>query len=240
MSFTHLIRRLIPLPLRQDIRQFLRNSADRWHGIHFGQTLGDISCAHPIRLEQRIMPSPLYENKLTNIRRAIALLDHNLIAPGEQWSFWHRIRCPDAKNGFVIGRNLVNGQLTEQTGGGLCQISSLAYHLALLAGLTITERHAHSIDIYTEEQRFTPLGSDATVVWGFKDLRLHNPHPFAIAMRFAVVDGALHGEIHTQQALLPRRVEFTRETLPNTHIKVHTQVDGACQTSTVYIPLRAY
>jgi len=239
MSFTHIIRRLIPLPLRQDIRQFLRNRADQWHGLHFGRGFGEIACAKPIRLEQRIMPSPLYENKLTNIRRAIALLNHNLIAPDEYWSFWHRIRCPDAKNGFVSGRNLVNGQLTEQTGGGLCQISSMIYHLALLAGLTVTERHAHSMDIYTEAQRFTPLGSDATVVWGFKDLRLRNPHPFAVAMRFAIVDGALHGEIHALQTLLPRRVEFVREALPNTHIKVHTQVDGVCRASTVYIPLKA-
>jgi vancomycin resistance protein VanW len=56
----------------------------------------------------------------------------------------------------------------------LCQLSGMLYIALLKAGLEITERHHHSIDIYTEESRYTPLGSDATVVYGYKDLRFKN------------------------------------------------------------------
>jgi len=56
-------------------------------------------------------------------------------------------------------------------GGGLCQLSGIIYHAVLEAGLEILERHPHSLDIYTATTRYTPLGSDAAVVYGHKDLR---------------------------------------------------------------------
>ncbi|HTP30232.1 MAG TPA: VanW family protein, partial [Anaeromyxobacteraceae bacterium] len=36
------------------------------------------------------------------------------------------------------------------------------------------ERHSHSIDLYTDSTRFAPLGADATVAYGRKDLRFEN------------------------------------------------------------------
>ncbi len=73
-----------------------------------------------------------------------------------------------------MSRNLVNGKIQFTYGGGICQVAGILYHLALMAGLDILERHSHSLDIYTEVERFTPLGADATVVYGYKDLRIRN------------------------------------------------------------------
>jgi vancomycin resistance protein VanW len=50
----------------------------------------------------------------------------------------------------------------------------ILYYLSLQAGLKPLERYPHSTDIYTDETRFTPLGSDATVVYGYKDFRFVN------------------------------------------------------------------
>ena len=137
-------------------------------------------------LEQTVFRGQFYENKLSNLRRGAASIDQSVIEPGGQWSFWRRLGKPSVRRGYLEGRTIMGDRLVRQVGGGLCQLSSLVHHLALLGGLEIVERHAHSIDIYREEERHTPLGADATVVWGFKDLRLRNPHPFAVSIGCAV------------------------------------------------------
>ena len=60
-----------------------------------------------------------------------------------------------------------------------------------MAGLCIIERHSHSFDIYNEETRFTPLGSDATVVYGFKDLRIQNTSMQHLRFRFAIAQNQI-------------------------------------------------
>lgn len=229
-----LLRRLLPLGLRQDLRQLWRTHCDDWQGLQFVREFGEIQHAAPIRVVQPIRRTSLHENKLINLRRAASLLDYQLIPAGANWSFWHAVRRPDARNGFVAGRNLVAGRLVEQTGGGLCQMASLLYHMALLGGLTIRERHAHSVDIYREEERFTPLGADATVVWGFKDLRVVNPHAFPLVLRVQVHDEELCGELHAQENLLPQRVEFLREPLADARVRVRTLIGGVVVGITDY------
>jgi vancomycin resistance protein VanW len=197
MPLSAIVRRFIPLVVRQEIKHHWRRLQDVTHGIRFDTGMGRFICSQPICIVQPIRHSTFYDNKIINITRGAALLNQSLIGPNQNWSFWHRIHRPDAANGFVAGRNLVNGQLIAQTGGGLCQLSSMVYHLALLTGLTIIERHAHSVDIYEEHQRFTPLGADATVVWGFKDLRLHNPQFVRIPLQkpFVKINTVLNDEI---------------------------------------------
>lgn len=220
--------------LRQEIRQYSRYIMDVTRGVAFDDANSSFTSNQPIRIIQPIMPSAFYENKVINITRGASLLHQNSIQPNRYWSFWHRINCPSTSNGFVVGRNLVNDELVAQTGGGLCQISSMVYHLALLSGLKVIERHSHSVDIYEENQRFTPLGADATVVWGYKDLRLHNPHPFAVSFQFAVKNGQLIGELHSEPELKAALVEFIRIPLEKTLIKVNVVVNGLIQSSALY------
>jgi vancomycin resistance protein VanW len=134
----------------------------------------------------------------------------------------------------VAGRNIVDGRLVRQTGGGLCQLSSLLHHLALLGGLEVEERHAHSLDIYREDERFTPLGADATVVWGFKDLRLRNPHPSPVAVACRVDGTRLVSQIRCAAPLPARNVSFVREPASPGRVRVWTVVDGAARGETEY------
>lgn len=229
-----IIRRLLPLNIRQDIKHSCRQLTDMMNRTQFDNSKGVLQMQQPIRIVQPIMPSRFYENKMINIKRGAALIDKSIIGSNKNWSFWHRIHCPNAANGFVSGRNLVNGKLVAQIGGGLCQLSSIVYHLALLGGLTIVERHAHSVDIYEENQRFTPLGADATVVWGFKDLRLHNPHPFAVSLGFKVESGQLIGELNADCELVAQKVDFVRVPLGGSQIKVNTIINNEIQETTIY------
>lgn len=229
------ILRLMPLPMRQEIKHHWRRFKDARQGLRFDNAQGAFDTGKTVCITQPIMHGAFYENKLTNIARGAALLDQNLIPAGANWSFWHRIGRADKANGFVTGRNLVNGELVTQTGGGLCQLSSLVYHLGLLAGLTVIERHPHSIDIYEEHQRFTPLGADATVVRGYKDLRLHNPHAFAVRLALHVHEGKLFGAVHMQDSnFQPPTVEFVRVVRTPPFVQVDTLVNQRIETVTVY------
>jgi vancomycin resistance protein VanW len=133
---------------------------------------------------QEIKPTGFLEGKLANIGLSAALLDGVVVAPGEIFSFWKLVGRPSAAAGFAIGRSIRGGIVGGEIGGGLCQVSGIAYEAGLRAGLTVVERHPHSRDLYTEEERFTPLGLDATVVWPNKDLRLSNP--LAVPLQFRI------------------------------------------------------
>lgn len=233
--FRRLVRRTIPLAVRQDAAQFRRLRRDKSRGTSFSRGTGGEDWPVAISLSQPIMPSAVFQAKLTNIHRGATLLNANRIDSGEEWSFWDRIGKPTTRNGFAAGRNIVDGYLVLQIGGGLCQLSSLVYHLALLGGLEITERHPHSIDIYREEDRFTPLGADATVVWGFKDLRLRNPYPFPVSLACLVSDDhRLWGEIRCREELIERSVIFRREELHPGLVRVYTVAEEGLLWKTDY------
>jgi vancomycin resistance protein YoaR len=64
---------------------------------------------------------------------------------------------------------IINGELKNGLGGGVCQVSTTVFNAAYEAGLPITERHNHAlyIDHY-------PLGRDATVNYPDTDLKFVN------------------------------------------------------------------
>ncbi|MFN0034598.1 MAG: VanW family protein [Saprospiraceae bacterium] len=165
---------------------------------------------HCLSLTQPIRPGEALENKLTNLGLACSAIDGLVLQPGEAFSFWAAVGRPSERRGFRRSRNIVQGRLSAEVGGGLCQVSGIVYQLALTAGLAIRERHAHSIDIYTEEERVAPLGADATVVYGYKDLRWANPHPFPLVLRFAISRSALTFSVFSQKRIPPKNILFRR------------------------------
>ena len=125
------------------------------------------TCALPIsrvvEIVQEIKGTAFLEGKLANITLGAARLDGVVIEPGETFSFWSLVGMPSAASGFAVGRSIRSGLVGGEIGGGLCQVSGIAYEAGLRAGLTVVERHPHSRDLYAESERFTPLGLDATV-----------------------------------------------------------------------------
>jgi len=59
--------------------------------------------------------------------------------------------------------------MVEDLAGGLCQVSSTLYNVALEMGLPITQRKNHSLKVH-----YVPAGRDATVYWGRQDLAFRN------------------------------------------------------------------
>lgn len=121
-----------------------------------------------------------------NIRLAAQRLDHVFIPPGETISFNDLVGPRTPRKGFRVARVLVQGQFTQDFGGGVCQVSGTLYNAALRAGMAVVRRYHHSRPI-----GYLPPGLDATVNFGTLDLRLRNPFPTPLYLRTFVRRGQL-------------------------------------------------
>jgi vancomycin resistance protein YoaR len=116
--------------------------------------------------------------ELANIAAGCAALDRREIAPGGQLSFNQIVGQRVLEAGYQPATALMGEQADQIVGGGICQLSSTLYNAALLAGLTIAERHPH-----TQPVASVPPGLDATVMYGSRDLRLVNPWEAPLVLR---------------------------------------------------------
>lgn len=185
-----LLKKILPDQLKKQIHLVKRIAQDlspsrRYKYAKAGEIAKVVST---LEVRQEIKKSHLYKNKISNLRIAAKRIEPLLINHGQLFSFWKAVGKPVAKNGFVKGRNIQNGKLIEDYGGGLCQISGIIYHVSMLAGLSIVGRFNHSVDIYSDETRYSPLGMDATVVYPQKDLIIENPYNFPIQFEFKITD----------------------------------------------------
>lgn len=187
-----------------------------------------------IIISQELKKTAYSDNKRYNLARGIARIQNIAIAPDRIFSFWHLVGEPNQKNGYLEGRAIVSNQVQTDFGGGLCQLSGLIYYLILKAGLVPLERHAHSQDIYTEEARFAPLGSDATVVYGYKDLQFQNTLSVPICFRFTLLEHEIVAALCSQQPIAEFQIEFKREKRAEGTTKVDTI---RCDRSTSTHPL---
>jgi vancomycin resistance protein VanW len=179
--------------------------------VHPAQkSLPVIRFQHRTTLQQPIMPGAYFENKVKNLRNAIDYINGVEIKPGAIFSFWRLVKRPTAAGGYLPGRNLVNGVVQASIGGGLCQLASIIYHNALQCGMKILEHHHHSVDIYREEERFTPLGADATVVYGYKDLRFQNPYPYSLYLLLELKNDQLHCILAASAPIPTKQIAFER------------------------------
>ncbi len=207
-----MIRKLLPSSLKLQIRIAQRRISD-WknrHALPIARSKVDIIGTLQFSVDQVIKRTSLFENKVHNIQLAAQQVAEITILSGEVFSFWETVGNPSEANGYKTGRNIVNGVLKEAIGGGLCQLSGIIYHTSLLAGLTIVERYNHTVDIYKEEDRFTPLGADATVVYGYKDLRVKNQLAVPIRFTFSFQPEQITCGIQSERSIQPKQLRFQR------------------------------
>ncbi|MCC6703126.1 MAG: VanW family protein [Fluviicola sp.] len=190
-----------------------------------------------ISISQEIKPSETFENKVFNLSLATQAINQTIIQPNEVFSFWRIVGNPSKD--YKKSRSIQNGKVSEDIGGGLCQVSGIIYHASILADLEIIERYNHSLDLYTEETRFTPLGLDATVVYGHKDLRVKNKHPFPIYFDLIVDGNILSVQVKSEKALSPKQLFFETQTAA-THTIVHVKdANGKLINTSNYLKLNA-
>ncbi len=196
----HPVRAIHMKPLRQtfkaSIRQLLKDGGALWHGypFHYAHLQDREVTPHycyqwseiTTPIKRRSSFPEVNENRLWNMQLAARDIDGLLLHPGQIFGFWNRVARPTVANGFREGPTLVGNRLMTDVGGGLCQISTTLFQTLLWADCQILERHNHSIDAHGDK-RFFPLGQDATVAYGYKDLIVRNNSQVPLQLRLQVL-----------------------------------------------------
>ena len=164
------------------IRRTMVDAADRKltrHGVGSGLADRPVIATSKTRLWTETEPAErfLVAGKIHNLRVAIKNLNGVVVPAGSTFSFWKQLRRASRFKGYVAGRELREGCIVPNIGGGLCQLSNALYDAALQAGCEIVERHAHTQII---PGSLAESGRDATVFWNYIDLRFRSDSSFRI------------------------------------------------------------
>lgn len=112
-------------------------------------------------------------NRNFNVAMLSSLLHGGVIEPGGTFSVNDTAGPRNATTarefGWKEAAGIENGGYSPQYGGGVCQLGSTTFNAAIRSGLTVTEHWHHTIP-----SDYVPIGLDATLDSGGKDLKLKN------------------------------------------------------------------
>ena len=186
-------RALVPYEVRLRIALARRGWRDRRAGAVFSAKAG---AGAPPAFEHGVCELPfidypgqegLARAKRRNQRVLGEALDGAVLLPGETFSLWRLAGRPTASAGYAAAAAIRGGMLTTDVGGATCLLSTVMYNAALLAGMEITERWAHSVDTYGD-MRYFELGRDCAIEYGYRDLRFRNGFGYPVTVNVDVSD----------------------------------------------------
>jgi len=146
-----------------------------------------------------------------NITLAANSINNVVIFPDEMFSFNRTLGPRTSARGYKPAPVIVQGELSEGVGGGICQVSSTLFNAADRAGLDIVERYSHSRKV-----PYVLPGRDATVSWGGPDFVFRNPYNQPVLIRAHAANGRVYVSIYSTEALehAPRQVPDVWNRLP--------------------------
>lgn len=115
------------------------------------------------------------ENRNSNLKKACEMLNGLVLQPGQEFSYNETLGERTKDKGWLPAPAYSGTTLVDSPGGGICQVSSTLYLASVYAELTVLERVNHGFPV-----SYIPLGMDATVNWGFTDLKLRNDSPMPV------------------------------------------------------------
>lgn len=161
------------------------------------------------------------ETRNKNVEISTKAMDGLLVFPGQTVSYNEKTGLRNTKNGYQNAYVIINGQYEQGVGGGVCQTSTTLYNALLRAGVTVTERHNHSIPA-----SYVPYGLDAAVNDTNMDLKFRNDFDYPIF---------IHGKMNSQEVTFviygdtkgkKYEFKFDSKVLSTTKHKVQEVYDG--------------
>ncbi|MBR7188510.1 MAG: VanW family protein [Clostridia bacterium] len=153
-------------------------------------------------------------NRLKNIKCAMSYINGVCLKPGETFSFNKVVGRRTTDRGFRMATAYSGGSVTEEIGGGICQVSTTLFNCAVKSDLEIVERHNHSLTV-----GYVDKGKDATVNWDSQDLKFKNTTGGDVyicclmtsdkRVRFAIFGKMLeNGETITVEAVTTKTIKY--------------------------------
>ncbi|HCQ5597662.1 VanW family protein [Clostridioides difficile] len=152
-------------------------------------------------------------NRSINIKLATDSISNVLLMPGETFSFNKHTGKRSKENGYKSAPVIMEGEMEEDYGGGVCQVSSTLYNSVLYAGLEIVNVKNHTIP-----SSYVPKGRDATVADSGIDFLFKNNLKHAVYIKNYVSGNQIvcniYGSAEDKQ-----------------NITISTKLDGVSQTT---------
>ena len=134
------------------------------------------------------------EERSHNISLAAKAINNYVLFPKESFSFNQVVGERTTEKGYKRAPVIVKGELAEDIGGGICQVSSTLFNAVDLRGVQIVERYAHSRRV-----PYVPPNRDATVSWWGPDFVFKNMYNQPILIRAEANNGKMIVSIYSSE-----------------------------------------
>lgn len=134
------------------------------------------------------------EERTHNISLAAEAIDNYVLFPKETFSFNKVVGERTKEKGYQRAPVIVKGELAEDIGGGICQVSSTLFNAVDLRGVQIVERYAHSKSV-----PYVPPNRDATVSWWGPDFAFKNMYNEPLLIRAQSANGKMVVKIYSSE-----------------------------------------
>ncbi|PIT87062.1 MAG: hypothetical protein COU31_04790 [Candidatus Magasanikbacteria bacterium CG10_big_fil_rev_8_21_14_0_10_40_10] len=116
-----------------------------------------------------------HNNRISNIANAVSRLNGTLIRPGENFSTNKYAGPYTTESGYLPEEVIVGNKIQKEVGGGMCQIGTTLFRMAMNSGMPIAQRVNHSLVVsyYADPVNGNP-GTDATVYEPYVDFKFTN------------------------------------------------------------------
>ena len=115
------------------------------------------------------------DNRISNINLVAEKLNGHIMLPGEVFSYNEFVGQRTKEAGFLEAGAYDNGEVVQEVGGGICQVSSTLYCATMYAQLETVERTNHYFKV-----DYLDYGLDATVSWPKPDFKFKNCRDYPI------------------------------------------------------------
>lgn len=130
-------------------------------------------------------------NRDNNLRVASKEVSGTVLQPGEQFSLNETLGPRTAANGYKPAGVISEGQMKEDFGGGVSQVSTTLFNAAFFAGFQLDEHQAHSRYI----SRY-PEGRETTLDYSSIDLKFTNDQKTPVVLDMYLSGGKVYAKVY--------------------------------------------
>ncbi len=166
-------------------------------------------------------------NRLTNLRLACAAINGYCVEPGATFSFNGVVGRRTKARGYKMATVYQSGEVAEDIGGGVCQVSTTLWNAAMKSNCEIVERHEHSRPV-----AYVDRGKDATVNWDSQDMRFKNTSDYPMYLVCYVSDNKrvyceVYGELFPEGAYITVDASTTQTVKPSDPVMTYNPLLSA-------------
>ena len=116
--------------------------------------------------------------RIANVELACEKIGAVVLQPGEKFDYNECLGERTEANGWFPAAAYADGEVRDEYGGGICQVSSTLFVATLLADLDVNSRTCHYFPV-----GYLTAGMDATVSWGGPEYRFTNSRDYPVRIK---------------------------------------------------------